>query len=328
MLLKLIEKARPWTTGDPWSTSYALARSLLAIGTACTLAFNSLDVLFIPAVGAYDYPICATGIWNFSIFCIVARHYLELARWIAVAILILIATGWRPRFTAPLHFWISYSLFTSSSVADGGDQVTLVLTTLLLPICLVDGRRWQWLSTTSTAMSHWSARLLANSALFVIRVQVAAIYFVSAISKMAVAEWGDGTALYYWALYFDLPNWLTGVFTGPVPVIISTWGAIVVEIALASMVLVDTRIRKYLLGLGLIFHFLIALMFGLWSFSIAMSAGLLLALRPDCDWLSLHSFPGSAKQSSSDSELSTSALLPKRGCIAALHSKRGQMWLR
>jgi hypothetical protein len=49
------ETAHP---ADLWNPVYGLARSLLALGTAGTLAFTGTEVLFHPVVGAPKAPYC------------------------------------------------------------------------------------------------------------------------------------------------------------------------------------------------------------------------------------------------------------------------------
>jgi antimicrobial peptide system SdpB family protein len=183
---------------------------------------------------------------------------------------------------------VAFSLSISATIPDGGDQATAVLTLLLLPVALTDPRRWHWQSLadeTSTTM-HAAFRLLALSALFIIRLQVAGIYLNSSIAKLGVTEWRDGTAVYYWISQpiFGAPGWLHGllfaVASTSVGVIAMTWGSLFLEFALAIAIVMPKRSWKYLLVAGIAFHGFIALMMGLLSFSLAMTAALILYLRP------------------------------------------------
>jgi antimicrobial peptide system SdpB family protein len=112
-----------------------------------TLIFNETGILFRPGSGMPNYPVCQ-GVGILGIFCNF-NPYLEVARWISVIILLVVASGWRPRYTALFHWWISFSLQTSAITVDGGDQVTAVLTFLLLPIALTDKRKWHWQSVSA-----------------------------------------------------------------------------------------------------------------------------------------------------------------------------------
>ena len=287
MLTRLGIAAQRWSTTTPWTNVYGVARSLLALATAGTLAFNSPGTLFRPAAGLPPAPYCL-GPGRISLFCLVPHDRLWLARWLGVAILLVVASGWRPRFTALFHWWIAFSLFVSATIPDGGDQATSVLTLLMLPVALTDPRRWHWQALpeqTPTATRH-VLRLLALSALLVIRVQVAGIYLNSSIAKLAVTEWRDGTAVYYWISQpvFGAPGWLHGILLAvaatSLGVIAMTWGTLILEFTLGIAIVMPRRSWKYLLVAGILFHGSIALMMGLASFSIAMAGALILYLRP------------------------------------------------
>src|SRR5688500_5023921 len=140
---RLGRPARDWAAAvNPWTTVYGLARTLLALGTAGTLIFNEPGLLFRPGSGVLEYPICQS-MWDFGLFCQFSP-FLGLARWVAVAVLLVTASGWRPRWTAVPHWYVAFSFQTSAITLDGGDQVAAVLTLLLLPLALTDKRRWHW----------------------------------------------------------------------------------------------------------------------------------------------------------------------------------------
>ncbi|MET9763122.1 hypothetical protein ABZ016_29465 [Streptomyces sp. NPDC006372] len=128
------------------------------------------------------------------------------------------------------------------------------------------------------------------------------------MAKLPHAEWADGTALYYWVnnYAFGAPYWLRPVLDvivdNPVGVAAMTWGPLALEIALAAALLMPQRVRWMLLPAGILFHLSIAVVMGLWSFALAMWAGLLLLLSPlghDPDFKGLlrrrHGQPGAAR---------------------------------
>src|SRR4051794_2601502 len=187
-IIKLGNWARRWSHESPFTNVYGLSRTLLALATAMTIAFNPVHVLFSPVSGVYEVPRCGAGILSISIYCLVSPARLELARWISVVILLVVASGWRPRFTALPHAWVAFSLFSSSTTFDGGDQITLVLTVLLLPVALIDPRRWHWQPSSPAKVGAWGT-LLAWAAFFMIRFQVAGVYFVSGVAKLGQEDW-------------------------------------------------------------------------------------------------------------------------------------------
>jgi antimicrobial peptide system SdpB family protein len=272
----------------PFSNVYGLARTLLALGNAITLAFSHPTSIFRPAVGVHQVPLCA-GIRGAGAFCVATHHgaSLELARWIAVALLLVVATGWRPRFTGVLHWWLAWSLQANALLVDGGDQVAAMLTLILLPLTLIDAREWHWQPSPPRkyTVSDDVVRVVALGALFLARLQVAGIYFQAAVGKFAVTEWADGTALYYWLTDPGLgaPHWLAphlARFLATPWVAPLTWSILLLECLLfVAFFLPKSRYRWLLLaGLGL--HGGIVIIHGLVSFGCSMFAALLLYLRP------------------------------------------------
>jgi antimicrobial peptide system SdpB family protein len=209
--------------------------------------------------------------------------------------LLVVAIGWRPRITGLFHWYIAASLFASALMADGGDQITVVLAFLLVPVTMTDPRRWHWeapVRATPVAGSGLlstraaSAQILALSCFMMIRLQMAGVYLQAATSKMRVPEWRDGTAVYY---YFTHPSfgladpvksWAMPLLANGIVVTGLTWGAVLLEIFLFAGLIAERRYRRVLLRLGIAFHAMIALVHGLLSFTLAMWAGLMLFLHP------------------------------------------------
>src|SRR5262249_3889924 len=175
MLTALGNRARRWAGSiDPWTNVYGVARTLLALGTALTLAFSHSNAVFAPVIGVARVPIC-DGMARIGFFCWFGGHHLELARWVAVALLLVVASGWRPRLPGLVHWWIAFSFQASATLIEGGDQATAILALLLVPVTLLDARRWHWQPAPAGEPGERDAscRLVALTALLVIRVQVA-----------------------------------------------------------------------------------------------------------------------------------------------------------
>jgi antimicrobial peptide system SdpB family protein len=273
----------------PWTNVYGLARSALALATMLTLLSDSSERLFTPLLvpdpGSFD----RSAIAGASLF-LLARYHLDIAKLVAMAALLLVIIGWRPRLTALPHWWISYSFAVSGSVIDGGDQVAATLTLLLLPVALTDNRRWHWgeSGTGSTVAS-----IAAQTGLVLVRIQVAVIYLFAAFGKIRAEEWANGTALYY--LWSD-PTFGTSAQLRPmtdwlgrtVLVVPLTWSVLALELCLAAAVLAPVRFRTRLLPIAIAFHAGIAVFHGLPTFALTMSAALVLYLRP---WWRPFEFP-------------------------------------
>lgn len=271
---------------DPFTNVYGVARTVLALATGVSLAVNQVGTSFRPAAGLPDVPLC-TGIRGAGLWCLSNGH-LEWARWLSVLVCLVVATGWRPRLTGILHFWVVFSFQANAALVEGGDQIASCLTFLLVPITLVDPRRSHWETRKDVVLdeAEKNRRLVARIFFGLLRLQVAGIYFHASIAKFAVPEWTDGSALYYWLTdpRFGVASWLDPfvrplLLSGPI-VALLTWSVLVGEWALSAGLLVAKQHRAKLLAFGIALHAGIALLHGLVSFAAIMMAALVLFLRP------------------------------------------------
>ncbi|MEZ4363430.1 MAG: HTTM domain-containing protein [Kofleriaceae bacterium] len=294
MLSALGSKVRAAIAQPLHSNVLGVARTVIALGTLGTLLFSRASDILRPAVGFSESPHCAS-VGKAGLFCLTGADHLELGRWLAVAALLLVASGWRPRLTGLLHWYVVTSLFSSGTLVDGGDQAAVVLTFLLVPITLADPRRWHWSAAPPVSLERTTARralgasalrLLALTCAWALRLQMAGIYFQACVSKLKVPEWQDGTAVYYWFTdpWFGIPepvrSLVMPLLTNGMVVTAITWGALALEIFLFSGLVATRRTRRALLVLGISFHAMIALIHGLLSFALVMWGGLILFLRP------------------------------------------------
>ncbi|ETT84687.1 sporulation-delaying protein SdpB family protein [Bacillus mycoides] len=286
MLEKLNSKVVSWSKDSwPWTNVYGLARTIMALSTALTLAFNKAEILFKPAVGVTEYPSCSG---NISIFCIAPSTYfwLNIIRWICVFILIVVASGWRPQITAPFHWWISYSLQVSALTIDGGEQVAAVFSMLILPIALTDTRKSHWGRTNEIEKSgNLYTRLIALLSYHAIRIQVAILYFNSTTAKLNQGEWIDGTAVYYYLQehMLGLNPVLMDIFQPILStwlIVIPTWGTLIVQSILITALFAPKKYWKTIFLIAIFMHEIFAIMLGLISFSMIMISVLILYLRP------------------------------------------------
>ncbi|WKX16127.1 sporulation-delaying protein SdpB family protein [Streptomyces sp. NL15-2K] len=270
---------------SPFTNVYGVARSLLATGTFLTLALNPTDTLFTAGSGMAPPPQC-DGFTAVSVYCMAGP---VPGRWLSLAVLLTVMVGVFPRWTVIPHWYVAFSLNISASVVDGGDQIAAVLTLLLIPVGLCDGRKTHWGAPVPARESTGEGALLGGFfgwiALSVIRFQAAAVYFHAGVAKFGVAEWADGTAMYYWLAdpVMGAPAWqrflvdpVTHSGTG---VALLTWAVPLGEIALAvALVLPARRWRLFLWG-AVLFHVGIAVTLGLVSFALAMIALDIIFLR-------------------------------------------------
>ncbi|WEH16216.1 sporulation-delaying protein SdpB family protein [Streptomyces sp. VNUA24] len=275
----------------PWTNVYGLARTLVALGTAGTLAASSAETLFRPVATIGDYPGCASTTAA-SLFCLAPDDYTQLTwlKWACVAALLIVASGWRPRLTALPHAYVNYSVFSGIAIVDGGDQIALILSVLFVLPALGDKRRWHWEQPSEqpleTRASQQVLAIIGTSGLIMLRVQMVIVYLQAVVAKLPHPEWQDGTAMWYWGSNFDfgpapwLDTLVAPVINSALGVALMTWLPLVIEGSLVISLLLPQRLRWWAMGAGLLFHLSIALMMGLWSFALAMSGGILVLCLP------------------------------------------------
>ncbi|MGW0215156.1 hypothetical protein ACWDXH_12260 [Micromonospora chokoriensis] len=112
------------------------------------------------------------------------------------------------------------------------------------------------------------------------------MYLHACIAKLGVAEWADGTAMFYWLRTpgYESPEFVRplaeAVTSSTVGVTLFTWSVLALEFALALARLMPSELRRVLLVAGLVFHVGIAVVLELVTFGLAMSGALLLYLLP------------------------------------------------
>jgi antimicrobial peptide system SdpB family protein len=268
---------------SPFTNVYGLARSVLAFGTLNTILFNEDQVLFpIEVIRAFQL---RDFISSINLFYLCGLENLLVAKVITVVVLLFVLSGYLPKVTGILHWWVSYSFFSTAPIIDGGDQITSLLTLLIVPITLLDPRVNHWDKLSSERRNEF-ANIFCNCIILLIQIQMCVVYFQAGVEKFKVNEWADGTAVYYWFNHntFGTPDWLRKILNPLLiyPIIVSTlsWGAILLEIVLFGCIFMTRNRRMKLLLPGILFHFIIALVHGLISFFFAMSGGLILYLYP------------------------------------------------
>ncbi|MGO3238743.1 MAG: hypothetical protein ACTIKA_10855, partial [Psychroflexus halocasei] len=109
------------STTTPLTNVYIFARSLLALSSFISLAFNDSHTLFKPTAIIDDVPLCINEA-SYGFFCI-ARNFVSLEVMIILALFILslVILGVYPRYTCLLHYWIASSITGNVSLIDGGD---------------------------------------------------------------------------------------------------------------------------------------------------------------------------------------------------------------
>lgn len=267
---------------EPRSVLFAVGRSMLAAAQLSVLIFNSDSTLFAAESGLHSGARCG-GVRGFSLFCLTSGTAggVALARTLAVVTFLAVLSGFCPRWTCLPHWYISFSLAAGMSLANGGDRASAVVTLLLVPLCLGDGRTWQWTRPESRLPGWW--RGSSYAAHWVLRGQVVMIYATAATAKLTDPVWVQGRALRFVAFdaLFGFPvtvrDFLEPVLASDFLVAAGTWGVIVVQYVIAGTIMSSRKWRTLATTLGCLLHLAIGVLLGLPSFGLVMIALLLCA---------------------------------------------------
>jgi antimicrobial peptide system SdpB family protein len=262
-----------------------ITRSILAIATLLTLCFSSTDTLFQNRL--INPLIEYTSLAEYGFFKIMGIEKVGTAKFIFMLVLIFVISGYYKKLTSLLHWYFSLSFVFNGSVIDGGDQITAILCMLIVPISFLDSRKNTWIYWDYADKPSYKI-FISNVFFKLLQFQVALIYFISAISKIFIAEWVDGTAYYYWFIDngFGAPVYLKqliGFIISKQYIVTSiTWGTIIFEITIFCSYFSNNKyFKKLLFKAGVVFHIAIAIIHGIPSFSLAMIGCLFILLRSE-----------------------------------------------
>jgi antimicrobial peptide system SdpB family protein len=262
-----------------------LGRSLLALGNLLTILCSSTFVLF-PPYSFTDKQHAATGIEKINLFYLFPYKYIFIPEIIAILILVVTIIGYFPKITAILQAWVSLSLFSSLLIVEGGDQITQILSILLIPIMLFDKRKNHWEMTSNQPDKNTPSGYFLYWSYLFIQLQMSLLYLDAAVEKIKVPEWKDGSAVYYWVNHnlFGAPDFLDRpinlFLSSNTAMTFTTWGVMILELLLFAALFMKQEYKNRLFVAAVFFHFLIFIIHGLPTFGLAMTGGLILYLLP------------------------------------------------
>ena len=262
-----------------------IGRSIIAMAQASFLSLTTTSALFQALTGIAEGPNCQ-GIARAGLFCVGQQVGLDStsSKWIIIALLVVVASGIAPRWTAILHAWLSLSISWNINLPDGGEQVAVMATLFLIPVLLPDPRLWHWSPRTYSPAPHWGGTGL--SGILLLRIQIAIIYLHSGLSKFGTEDWVNGSAEYYFVrdpmfgatgIVGDILRWFT---SHPAGTAFLTWGAIALEVAIGVLILGPFRQRMFSFAAALVLHGFIIATMGLWSFALIMIGTVFAAASP------------------------------------------------
>lgn len=252
---------------NPFSSIYAVGRSLIAIGTLTVFIFTDFNFLF------DEQALKIIGNSNFlhnkvNLFGLLGYNNLILSKVVSIIILLSVIVGYFPQITGVLHFWVTHSFHSASSILDGGDQIATILTAMLIPISIMDRRKNHWSNPTNQS----NLSIIWGKLIFkIISFQVSFIYFNTAVEKLyKLSEWRNGTAMYYVfnGEYFGLRDFLLGLFSPIINskfVLLFTYWIVFSHLFLSYLLLLERKKNNNLFQL--VFYYTEVLRF-LWDFGV------------------------------------------------------------
>ncbi|WAC01792.1 hypothetical protein N7U66_18185 [Lacinutrix neustonica] len=191
-------------SNNPFTWVYGLSVTILALCVLIILSFSDTLVLF--DQGMYNGQLGEKLFSNYNLFYVFGWEDLGYSKAIAIVILLIVASGWRPRFTGILHWWVTASFFHASSLLEGGDQIAMILTLLLIPVTLLDHRKWHWQACDK--FSEYK-KFVGNLMFVLVAIQMSLLYLNAVTDKIYVSEeWKVGSAFYYYVndAFFSYPS--------------------------------------------------------------------------------------------------------------------------
>ncbi|MEU8762724.1 sporulation-delaying protein SdpB family protein [Streptomyces sp. NPDC048659] len=271
------------------SRALGAGRSTIALAQASVLLFTPASHLFVPVGGTDAATDCSTPVQAVALYCLAGTADRQLLNLVLLAVLLVVASGILPRYSTLPHFWASLSLGQSVSLPDGGDAVSQVVTFFLMLACANDRRTWHWQRPDGEVRSESLWQGLAWAGWWGVRLQVAYIYLNSALAKLPIGPWSEGSATYYVArmenfgaagLFADMFRWATGITA---IALLSTWGTILAESAIALLLLRRASRQAVAALISMALHVLIILQIGIVSFGLTMIGAVLCAASRGVD---------------------------------------------
>lgn len=270
---------------EPRGRLLAVSRSLLALAGLSLLLSTPSSLLF-ASVSAESAATRCQGVRGISVWCAsqeTTGTYLA-GTLVAVAILAMVLVGLRPRLLCVPHWYVAFSMSNTITFANGGEQIALILTGLMIPLCIGDRRTWQWTRHSEPLPATWQGS--AYAAHLMIRMQILVIYLCAAATKLGNHSWRSGAAVGIIlndpevGLPAPLRPLVNGVFAWDGVNRVVTWLVLAMEVTIGVSMLFAVRVRRIGMVLAVLLHSAIIGAMGLFSFGL-IAIALLLAATDD-----------------------------------------------
>jgi hypothetical protein len=266
---RLLDAGVRWMTARAHATyGVALMRIVLGLGVAgyVVVNFPARQALWGPGA-RWTTPLGGHALTSGPLLTLGCAALLLLG--------VLVALGWRVRWTVPLLL-IGWSGLTviNPLVADQGDNIARIL---LAYLCFADSSAcWSLDARRGSRRGPAQLRnLLHNAAVLAVGAQICLVYVLSGLFKLQGPEWRDGSAVYHPLMLPQFRPWpgLADLIAGSGWLVAAvTWGTLALQLTF-PLLLLQRHLRVAAVGGALLMHAGIALVMGLPFFSLFMMAG-------------------------------------------------------
>ncbi|MGL3149255.1 HTTM domain-containing protein [Microbacterium sp. A82] len=299
-LSELFDRWLRWLTGAQHNLrSFAVLRILFGVGLLFTVVPSIADRSMIWGAASFwvDPEAKRRGYFTFDLLLPKDNAILfDIVFFALIALILLFTIGYRTRIVTPILLILIVSLQSNNGfVLNGGD--TLYRITLLFLVFAnlsehysLDARRRSRRpglpSPRRWGIPAYISNAAHNTALVLCCFQIIVVYVVSGVWKLTGEEWLGGTALFY-ALRIDAfmayPAINELLWQSSLLIYIATFIALWVQ-TLFPLALLWRPTRIFVLVSLIFMHLGIAVLLGLWPFSLAMIALDMLFIR-DSTWV-------------------------------------------
>ncbi|MBV7292851.1 sporulation-delaying protein SdpB family protein [Corynebacterium sp. TAE3-ERU16] len=262
----------------------SIGRALIAVTQLSFILFTSHEARF-AEVGPQPFgPHCQS--WSQAgLYCVVGKENLGLADVMIAFGLILVISGFYPRWTGFLHLYITYTISTAVALPDGGESVALIFVGLLAIVSLSDNRRNCYLTDLDMDRIPIPLQGISRAAIIFGRVLLCLLYAGAALFKLGVADWNNENALYHAANNTTFGDWYQLLETSGISEhgwlsAVAAWTPVVLALLISINAIGTADMRRFAFTLVVVLHGGNVLSTGLVSFSLIMIGCCLSVITP------------------------------------------------
>lgn len=261
-----------------------IGRAIIGLGQLIFLFFSSQEFRFTEVGSQAIGPRCHG--WNqASVYCLVGSENMVLTDTLVVFGLILVISGFYPRWTGLLHLYLTYAISTTLAVSDGEKAAVLVIVAVLALVSFSDGRRNAY--TTELNSDHLATPVgrLGQAAIIFGRVYLCFLYAAAAISQLGGGLWTHKAVSQQAATNTFFGEWFQVLgtpwsFAHNWPLALAIWVPVALQVLIAINILGTANMRRAAFTFAVILHAGTALSTGVISFGLIMIGCCLAVVTP------------------------------------------------